>query len=222
MRLFIADILQGKVKGNGNDSDSTDTEDEFEAMDDTAKAEIRAMARRWMKSRKNKLSLLDAAYNRYTFNDEGLPKWFRDDEGKHMRPMTTATREEIDAERELLRAIDARPMKKVAEAKARKKRKVAVKTAEARSKAEAIVDNEDMSINRKAKEINKLYARAKAHGKDKKGASKPGKQSRSQSSKSAKKGPPLDRRMIADKMKGKARNITKAKMKASGNNRKKK
>ena len=95
------------------DGDTTDTDDEFEAMDDHAKAQIRAMARKWLKSRKNQLNILDAAYNRYTFNDDGLPRWFRDDEAKHMRPMTGATRDELQAERELLRAIDARPLKKV-------------------------------------------------------------------------------------------------------------
>lgn len=105
--------LQVVPADGAGDGDSTDTDDEFEAMDDHAKAEIRAMARKWLKSRKNQLNLLDAAYNRFTFNDEGLPRWFREDEAKHMRPMTGATRDELEAERDLLRAIDARPLKKV-------------------------------------------------------------------------------------------------------------
>jgi hypothetical protein len=105
--------LQVVPASTNDDGDSTDTDGEFEAMDDHAKAEIRAMARKWMKSRKNQLGLLDAAYNRYTFNDQGLPRWFKDDEAKHMRAMTGATREELAAEKELLRAIDARPLKKV-------------------------------------------------------------------------------------------------------------
>lgn len=103
-----------KAPKSGDESDSTDTEDEFESMGDDAKSEIRAMARKWMKSRKNQLSLLDAAYNRYTFNDsKELPRWFRDDESKHMRPMTPVTREEMEVEKELLRAIDMRSTKKV-------------------------------------------------------------------------------------------------------------
>lgn len=104
----------------------------------------------------------------------------------------------------------------VAEAKMRKRRKVQVKMDQARSKAETIVDNEDMSIHTKAKEIGKLYARAKAVGKDKKGVVNPDRKlSRSEKEKAAKKGPPLDKRMIADKMSGKARRITQAKRKAN-------
>ena len=38
------------------------------------------------------------------------------------------TREELEAEKQELAAIDARPIKKIAEAKARKKRRLAVNT----------------------------------------------------------------------------------------------
>jgi hypothetical protein len=100
----------------------------------------------------------------------------------------------------------------VAEAKARKRRRVSQKTEQARNKAEGIVDNADMSIQSKAREIGKLYAKAKAAGKDKRTVKKTdSKMSRSAKEKAKRKGPPLDRRMIADKMKGKARTRTKAK-----------
>ena len=85
------------------------------------------------------------------------------------------------------------------------------KTEQARSKAESIVDNEDMSVQSKAKEIGKLYAKAKAAGKDKRAVKKKAsKMSRSARESAKRKGPALDRRMIADKMKGKARAKTKA------------
>jgi Spb1 C-terminal domain len=60
----------------------------------------------------------------------------------------------------------------VAEAKARKRRRVAQKTEQARGKAEQIVDNEDMGARSKAKEIGKLYANAHAAGRGKRGGKK--------------------------------------------------
>ena len=101
----------------------------------------------------------------------------------------------------------------VAEAKARKKRRVAQRLETARSKSESIMDGDDMSVHRKAKEVSKLYAKAKAAGRDKRkgsgGKDANKKLSRSAREKAKRKGPALDRRMIADKMKGKAKAITK-------------
>ena len=57
----------------------------------------------------------------------------------------------------------------VAEAKARKKRRVATKVEQARGKSEKIVDNPDLSAQGKAREVNKLYAKAKAAGAGRKG-----------------------------------------------------
>jgi hypothetical protein len=82
----------------------------------------------------------------------------------------------------------------------------------ARTKAEGIMDGEDMSAHKKAKEINKLYSKAKAAGRDKRAVkANEKKMSRSAREKARRKGPPLDRRMIADKMKGKAKAISKGK-----------
>ena len=50
---------------------------------------------------------------RYTFDDVGVPRWLREDEARHLRPPQVVTQQEIAAEKEALRAIDARPLKKV-------------------------------------------------------------------------------------------------------------
>ena len=56
-------------------------------------------------------------------------------------PIPIVTREEIEAEKERLKAIDARPIKKVAEAKARRRKVAQAKLQQARQKANAVVDN---------------------------------------------------------------------------------
>lgn len=66
----------------------------------------------------------------------------------------------------------------------------------ARAKAEAVVGQEDLTERGKAKEIEKLYARARA-GKGAPGGKK-GKPSRSQQ-RHGKAGKPLDGRLLADK-----------------------
>lgn len=61
---------------------SSDSEDEFEALDDDAKAEIRALAKRMLRG-KERWSLVEAAYNKHAFNDEALPRWFEEDQRRH-------------------------------------------------------------------------------------------------------------------------------------------
>ena len=50
----------------------------------TNQAEVLALAKRMLR-RREKESIVDAAYNRYAFHDTHLPRWFTDDERRHMR-----------------------------------------------------------------------------------------------------------------------------------------
>ena len=65
----------------------------------------------------------------------------------------------------------------------------------ARQKSEAIVGQEDVPLRSRMKEVEKIYAKARAAGK---GAGKK-KQTRSAKQASSRKGRPLDRRMMSDK-----------------------
>lgn len=59
-----------------------------------------------------------------------------------------------------MKAIDAQPIKKIREAKARKKHKAVKRLERAQKKAEAIAENEDLTEKEKAQNINRLIARA--------------------------------------------------------------
>ncbi|KAL6781160.1 RRM11 [Auxenochlorella protothecoides x Auxenochlorella symbiontica] len=177
------------AKDSDSDSDS-DSEDELELLDDDAKATMMALAKKMLR-RRVKDDIVEAAYNRYAFHDTGLPKWFEEDEKKFMRPAPQVTPAEYKEAREALRSVDARPMRKVAEAKARKAKRLGERLSQARQKAEAIAKSEDGSAGAKVKEIEKLYKVARGRGRGKK---KP-----SRSDQYKKKGPPLDARMRKDK-----------------------
>ncbi|XP_062025238.1 adoMet-dependent rRNA methyltransferase spb1 [Rosa rugosa] len=143
------------------DTDSSDdsSSDESEDMDTYRKAEILACAKK-MLSKKQREHMLDDAYNKYMLDDEGLPKWFLDEEKKHRRPNKPVTKEEINAMKAQFKEIDARPAKKVAEAKARKKRVAMRKLEKIRKKANTISDQADISDRSKSKQIDQLYKKA--------------------------------------------------------------
>jgi AdoMet-dependent rRNA methyltransferase SPB1 len=182
-----------EVPMSESDDGSDSGEEEFEALDDVAKAEVLALAKKFLR-KKTKDDIMEAAYNRYAFHDEGLPTWFADDERKFLRPAPQITAEEYKAAKEQLRAIDARPIKKVAEAKARKRKRLQAKLVQARQKAEAIANQEDVPMKSKMREIEKLYAQAKSGRKSGKGKKKP-----SRNDQYKKKGPRLDARMRKDR-----------------------
>lgn len=117
-----------------------------------------------------------------------------------MRPAPQITTEEYKQAKEELRAIDARPIKKVAEAKARKRKRLGMKLQAARSKAEAIANEEYVPAKAKMREIEKVYAKARASVNGKKGGKgKKGGRDDKRGGRFANKGPPLDARLRSDK-----------------------
>ncbi|AQK88598.1 FtsJ-like methyltransferase family protein [Zea mays] len=143
-----------------NEEDSSSSSDESEDdIDDYRKAEVLAYAKKMLR-KKQREQILDDAYNKHMFDDEGLPNWFVEDEKRHRQPMKPVSREEVAAMRAQFKEIDARPSKKVAEAKARKKRVAMKKLDKARQKADAIADQNDINELSKRKMIDRIYRKA--------------------------------------------------------------
>jgi AdoMet-dependent rRNA methyltransferase SPB1 len=112
-----------------------------------------------------KTQLINEGFNRYSLNSkEGLPVWFLDDEAKYYKPNLPITKEAVAAIRSKQRALNARPIKKVAEAKARKKLKAHQRLAKATKMAEGVNETSDMTEREKARQIEKLMRRGMSSG----------------------------------------------------------
>lgn len=206
------EVPVSRQHGEGSSDESSD--DGFDDLDDDGRAEVLALAKKMLKGR-DRQDILDNAYHKYAFHETGLPRWFEEDEKRHMKPPVAISQEEVQAEKDRLRAIDARPIKKVAEAKARKQKRMASKMEAARAKAEAISGQEDLPMGSKMKEIQKLMAKARATGKGKT-------KKKATRSDQYKKSKPMDKRMFSDKravnFKAKKKAAKKSKPKGKKNN----
>lgn len=131
-------------------------------------AETRILAKKMLR-KKARTELLDATYNRYSFHEDpnSLPSWFVEDEGKHYYRRYNPTKEEIRQEKEEIKAYNARPSKKVEEAKARKKKRLVKAMQKIKTKAQVIAD-QDINEQTKMKQIQKMYAKEKAKHKEEK------------------------------------------------------
>ena len=112
--------------------------------------------------------LTDDNFNKYSHRDvDGLPEWFLDDEGKHSRPHRPITAEAAKAIKEKLRAVNARPIKKVREAKGRKVLRAARRLEKLKKKSDGIAEGGEHSEKEKAASIAGLMAKAKKAGQKK-------------------------------------------------------
>ncbi|KAL4741950.1 AdoMet-dependent rRNA methyltransferase spb1 [Aspergillus similis] len=169
----VATEKKKKVKETANTKPSEDSsDDEYEETDEPRKkngqldidiitAEAMALAQQMATGEKKSRDVFDDGFNRYAFRDvDGLPEWFLDDETKHSKPNRPITKAAAAAIQEKWRAINARPIKKVMEAKGRKKFKAAQRIEKLRKKSALLADDETMSERDKAQAIARMMSRA--------------------------------------------------------------
>ncbi|CAJ0953949.1 unnamed protein product [Ranitomeya imitator] len=113
-------------------------------------------------SKKATRDLIDKSFNRRAFNEaeDELPDWFLNDEKKHRSVQIPVDREMMEEYRRRQKELNARPIKKVAEAKARKRRRELKKMEQAKKKAEAVVNTVDISEKEKAAQLRSIYKKA--------------------------------------------------------------
>ena len=156
-------VPQARDEDDDSDSDRSTSYDRKmdDTLDDNAKAEIRAMGR-LLRRRKTRDAVTEEGYHKWMSGGlEDVPTWFAADEARHCRRNLPVTAAEVAAEKAALRALDARPIKKVAEARARKNRKLEARMAQARSQANAIADQEDVPLASRMRQIERLYAKSR-------------------------------------------------------------
>ena len=126
------------------------------------------LAQQLVNRERTKTQLIDDGFNRHTsiVGGDGLPSWFLDDEQRHFRNNIPVTKDAVAAIREKLRALNARPIKKIAEAKARKKMRTIRRIEKTRAKAQGINDDEDNGLTEKEKaaSIAKVLSKSASAG----------------------------------------------------------
>ncbi|KAM0395142.1 hypothetical protein ACHAQC_004987 [Fusarium culmorum] len=128
---------------------------------DIITAEAMTLAHQLATGQKTTHDAIDDGFNKYAFRDrDGLPDWFVEDETKHDRLQKPITKAAAQAIKEKMRAFNARPIKKVREAKARKKFKAAQQLEKLKKKSDMLNNDENMTEKEKAESIGRLMARA--------------------------------------------------------------
>ena len=168
---------ENKIKFNQKDNDDKEEEnidlvakdsDSENEYDTDEQAEIRAIAKKMLR-KKDRLDILYKTYNRFAFSDlDHAPDWFADEERQHNMPSKPVTKDEINAEKEVLKQVNDRMPKKILEAKARKKKKLQKKFDKIKKKAQVISNQEEINEFSKIKQIQKLYKREIHRSKEKK------------------------------------------------------
>uniref|UniRef100_A0A671UXL8 pre-rRNA processing protein FTSJ3 n=1 Tax=Sparus aurata TaxID=8175 RepID=A0A671UXL8_SPAAU len=158
-----------QAKGIGGKS-GADNEDDLQVVpvESTSKkarildAEGLALGCEIATSKKRARDLMDGSFHRFASSEEAweVPEWFLDDERKHRKKPVPVTKEMVEEYKQKWKEIDARPIKRVAEAKARKKRRMLKKMEQAKKKAEAVVNTVDISEKEKMSQLKSIYKKA--------------------------------------------------------------
>ncbi|XP_035892912.1 pre-rRNA 2'-O-ribose RNA methyltransferase FTSJ3 [Anopheles stephensi] len=125
-----------------------------------------ALGQMLITGKKMRRDIIDSAFNRYMFNDVNLPDWFVADELNTMKRKLPVPEDVVDSYRKSKDEFNVRTIKKVMEAKARKKRHATKRLEKIKKKAETIMDNADNTNQEKIRLLKKLYKKADAKKKE--------------------------------------------------------
>ncbi|KAI0201252.1 rRNA methyltransferase [Astrocystis sublimbata] len=129
---------------------------------DIITAEAMQLAHQLATGQKTTHDLIDENFDKLAFRDrDGLPDWFIDDESKHDKKQKPISKEAAQAIKDKTRALNARPIKKVREAQARKKFKTAQRLEKLKKKSDLLANEEGMTEKEKAESITKLISKAR-------------------------------------------------------------
>lgn len=150
------EVVPKEDESEDSDDDWTNDKPDKPVVD-IVTAEAMTMAHQLATGQKSKHDLIDEGYNRYSFRDkEGLPDWFLDDENRHSKIVRPITKEAAEAIKAKMRTMNARPIKKVAEAHARKKMRAERRLQKLLKKTDVINEDGSRSELEKSQEIAKL------------------------------------------------------------------
>lgn len=127
-----------------------------------------ALATEMVKTKKARRDMELKGWNRYMKGEEeGLPQWFKEDEEKNMAPNLEPNAELVQYYTARDRAVNARTLKKVMEAKVRKQRRFKKAMQKVVKKTEALQGSSLMTDYEKQQEMKNLYKKA-MHSREKK------------------------------------------------------
>ncbi|KAF2972612.1 hypothetical protein GQX73_g1028 [Xylaria multiplex] len=160
-------VIDGEKEADDENQEDNSWEDKNRLADgrpniDIITADAMMLAHQLATGQKTKYDLIDENFDKLAFRDrDGLPEWFLDDEGKHDKKQKPITKEAALAIKEKTRALNARPIKKVREAQARKKFKAAQRLEKLKKKSDLLANEEGMTEKEKAESIAKLIGKAR-------------------------------------------------------------
>mmetsp|Transcript_33783 Transcript_33783/g.74392 ORF Transcript_33783/g.74392 Transcript_33783/m.74392 type:complete len:333 (+) Transcript_33783:423-1421(+) len=127
-------------------------EDEFDAHDRSRTLALGTMMLRHSK----KKALVDASYNRFAWNDpRELPAWFTDDEARHNKPQLPVPAALLEQIKSRFQTTGTKEIKKVAEARMRKRKRAAAALKAAKKSANTLAESSEISERQKLKAITK-------------------------------------------------------------------
>ena len=150
----------------GSSSDSEVADDGSARKTAVLDSEGLALGAEMVRSSKSRRDIEDAGWNRYAHNDDNLPAWFAADEKRHQRKPLPVSRAAVAEYEERRKGAGVAGIKKVVEAKARKRKRLLRGLEKAKKKANNVVENPVLSSSEKSAELRRL-SKAVARGRKK-------------------------------------------------------